>query len=315
MISADIAAAAARLRNGELVAFPTETVYGLGADASNAVAVRKIFAAKGRPVDHPLIVHLASSDQLGDWAAEIPDAAARLAKAFWPGPMTLILRRNSHVPDEVTGGLPTIGLRVPSHPVAQELLRAFGGGVAAPSANRFGRISPTRAEHVAAEALEGVDCILEGGDCEVGLESTIIDLSRGRPAILRPGAITAEQVEEALSLRMSELDEPAPRVSGSLESHYAPRAAVEIVASADLIGRHQQLTAEQKTPLVIAAGATPFPRMIAAPDEPAAFARRLYDMLREADHAGADVILVVPPPEIGIGVAVWDRLRKAAAPR
>lgn len=315
MISADISAAVECLHRGGLVAFPTETVYGLGADASSAAAVGRIFAAKGRPADHPLIVHVASAEQLRDWAEEVPPLADQLAAAFWPGPMTLILKRRAHVPAEVSGGLPTIGLRVPRHPVAQELLQKFGGGIAAPSANRFGRVSPTRAEHVAAELTGRVDLILEGGDCEVGLESTIIDLSRGRPAVLRPGAVTLEQLEVALGEKLAALSEPAPRVSGSLESHYAPRAAVEIVAAEALHVRFQELSQAGRNPLAIAAGPTPFAKMIAAPVEPAAFARRLYDMLREADQAGAEVILVVPPPEIGIGVAIWDRLRKAAAPR
>src|SRR5688500_12546066 len=183
------------LRAGGIIALPTETVYGLGADADNEAAVRKVFAAKGRPADHPVIVHLASGAQIDQWATDIPPAARTLADAFWPGPLTIILKRSPRALDVVTGGLDTVGLRVPSHPVAQHLLTRFGGAIAAPSANRFGRVSPTTAEHVRQEFGSAVDLILDGGDCQVGLESTIVDLSSGASAILRPGFVTAEQIE------------------------------------------------------------------------------------------------------------------------
>ena len=238
----DIPRAVALLRQGELVALPTETVYGLGADALNPAAVAKIFAAKGRPSDHPLIVHLADAEQIVDWARDIPREAIALARAFWPGPLTLILKKEEGVPDIVTGGQDTVGLRVPNHPVALELLRAFGGGVAAPSANRFGRISPTTAEHVRQELGERVPLILEGGACQVGLESTILDLSRDVPVILRPGAIGVDDIARVIGRRprlRGEEQQPdaAPRVSGALAAHYAPRTPLELVASAELPAR------------------------------------------------------------------------------
>ena len=239
----DIQRAVALLCQGELVALPTETVYGLGADALNPDAVAKIFTAKGRPSDHPLIVHLADAGQIMTWAREVPKDAIALARAFWPGPLTLILKRDESVPDLVTGGQDTVGLRVPNHPVALELLRAFGSGVAAPSANRFGRISPTTAEHVRQELGERVALILDGGACAVGLESTIVDLSRGVPVILRPGAIGADDIARVLGRRprlRGEFEAEAggaaeqgatPRVSGALAAHYAPRTPLELVAT------------------------------------------------------------------------------------
>ena len=198
---ASIEQAADLLHRGKLVAIPTETVYGLGADASNPEAVAKIFQAKGRPADHPLIVHLAYASQMKDWAEEVPDSALRLASAFWPGPLTMILRKKASVPAVVTGGQETVALRVPDNPVALWLLRVFGGGIAAPSANRFGRISPTTAQHVAEELGDAVDCILDGGPCTVGVESTIIDLTDQQPTILRPGRITRSQLEESCSVK------------------------------------------------------------------------------------------------------------------
>ncbi|HEX7022744.1 MAG TPA: L-threonylcarbamoyladenylate synthase, partial [Trueperaceae bacterium] len=234
----DIHAAADILRAGGLVAFPTETVYGLGADAANPEALAKVFAVKGRPTDHPLIVHLASPEQLDEWAEPVPELALRLVDAFWPGPLTLILRRAPGVLDAVTGGQDTVGLRVPRHPVARELLRAFGGGVAAPSANRFGRISPTTAAHVRADLGERVDAILDGGPSEVGLESTILDLSSREPRILRPGGITAGQLAKVLGQAPAVGGVGAPRVSGSLASHYAPRTPSVVVRDAAAYARH-----------------------------------------------------------------------------
>uniref|UniRef100_UPI002FDD1BFD L-threonylcarbamoyladenylate synthase n=1 Tax=Pelomicrobium sp. TaxID=2815319 RepID=UPI002FDD1BFD len=214
MLEREIAKAVDILRAGGLVAFPTETVYGLGADARNPEAVGKIFAAKGRPQHHPVIVHLAEAAQLEAWAVDIPDGARRLAERFWPGPLTLILRRGPGVPDAVTGGQDTVGLRVPAHPVAQALLQAFGGGIAAPSANRFGRLSPTTAQHVEAELDGAVDLILDGGACPVGIESTIVDCAGERPTLLRPGHIGREVLEEALGVRVEAPGPGAPRAPG-----------------------------------------------------------------------------------------------------
>lgn len=313
-----ISEAAAILRTGGLVAFPTETVYGLGADADNTAALARMFAAKGRPADHPVIVHLAHVSQLNDWARTIPPAAEKLANAFWPGPMSLILPRTARVLDQVTGGQDTVGLRIPSHPIAQQLLQAFGGGIAAPSANRFGRVSPTRAEHVREELGAQVDLVLEGADCEVGLESTIIDLSHDLPRLLRPGAVTREQIEAVLGTTLSDPGSNAPRASGSLESHYAPQARLVVVpvqeriaCAADLAQRHAKIA-------LLAPAQTAPPRgviLIPLPDDPVLFAQRLYAAFRMADAEGCPVAVVSPPRESGLGEAILDRLRKASAPR
>jgi L-threonylcarbamoyladenylate synthase len=229
------------LRTGGLVAFPTETVYGLGADARNSEALAKIFAAKQRPMDHPLIVHLADVSQLTDWAREIPESAHQLADIFWPGPLTLILKKARGVVDLVTGGQETVGLRIPSHPVAQALLKEFNSGIAAPSANRFGRISPTSAEAVREELGQSVDLILSGGQCEVGLESTILDLSSDIPVILRPGMITGLQIESILNIPVLYQKKNAPRVSGALESHYAPDTPLALIQSDHLLDYLRQV--------------------------------------------------------------------------
>jgi L-threonylcarbamoyladenylate synthase len=312
--------AAELLEAGRLVAFPTETVYGLGALASDSQAIRSLFAAKGRPPDHPVIVHLASTSQLADWAAEIPREADALARAFWPGPLTLVLRRTSRASDLITGGLDTIGLRIPAHPVAQQLLRLVSGPLAAPSANRFGRVSPTTAEHVLSE-LEGlVDLILDGGACSVGVESTIVDLSRGRPVVLRPGGITVESLEQVIGPLAPGQSSSAPRVSGSLASHYAPLARVELVAQAlmaeragELLRPGQKVAALSRSESI---GALPAGVIaIAVPEDDALLAQQLYAALRRADELGCDVVLATLPPEQGIGAAIADRLRKAAGPR
>jgi L-threonylcarbamoyladenylate synthase len=312
-----IAQGAAALRRGALVAFPTETVYGLGADADNLAALRALFAAKGRPADHPVIVHLAAAEQIALWARDIPPAAWKLAEAHWPGPLTLILRRSNRVNDLVTGGQDTVGLRVPGHPVALALLQQFGG-VAAPSANRFGHVSPTRAQHVADEGFPSLELILDGGSCRVGLESTIVDLSRDRPTILRPGAVTAEQLAPLLATTACTPASPAPRVSGGLASHYAPRARVELLAAESLAARAAELVqAGSKVALVIQTaidlpvGVLP---ILVGPGEET-FARELYAALREADGTGCDVILVPQPAGEGLSAAIADRLKKAAAPR
>ncbi len=312
--------AADLLRQGRLVAFPTETVYGLGAAAENPVAIRSMFAAKGRPADHPVIVHLASAHELDAWTAGVPPAAKALADAFWPGPLTMILRRSSRASDLVTGGLETVGLRVPAHPVAQELLRLVGGGVAAPSANRFGRVSPTTAEHVLAELAGLVDLILDGGPCTVGVESTIVDLSRGQPVVLRPGGVTAEQLAEVVGELAATDRAAAPRVSGSLASHYAPWARVELVGSGEVADRARELKELGQKVAVLFRGGSPQTHptdIVAIPvsDDDAHLAQELYAALRRVDELGCDVVLATMPLEKGIGAAIADRLRKAAGPR
>jgi len=310
-VDAEVRRAAEVLRAGGLVAFPTETVYGLGADARNEGALRRIFELKGRPADHPLIVHLPSAGMLGEWAREVPEAAHRLAERFWPGPLTLILRRCEDVLDAVTGGQETVGLRVPGHPLALELLRAFGGGVAAPSANRFGRVSPTTAEHVRQEFSGRVDVILDGGPCEVGLESTILDLSARVPRLLRPGAVTLAQLSEVLG-EVQLGGEAAPRVPGSLESHYAPATKAVLARSlSDYLQEHAQkhlaVLARSQKPAWLESRV-----WLTLPGEPDAYARRLYAALRELDAAGCDEIVIEVPPDTPEWLAVRDRLARAA---
>jgi L-threonylcarbamoyladenylate synthase len=307
---ADIARAAALLRAGELVALPTETVYGLGADAANPQAVAKIFAAKGRPADHPLIVHLADAEQLTDWAREIPKEAIALARAFWPGPLTLILKKEEDVLDAVTGGQDTVGLRVPDHPVALALLRAFNGGVAAPSANRFGRISPTSAAHVAEELGEAVSMILDGGDCAVGIESTILDLSRGEPIILRPGMIGSEAIAAVIGRppRLPQSREDAPRVSGALAAHYAPRTPMQWLDTDALVRAPASaavLAHSQAAPPAHAG------RWIHSGGGASAYAHNLYANLRALDAAQAEQIYVERLPEGSDWEAIRDRLGRA----
>lgn len=300
------------LRAGGLVAFPTETVYGLGADAANPEAVKKIFAAKGRPADHPLIVHLPSVDKLTDWAVDIPALAFQLAEAFWPGPLTLILRRHPRVSDMVTGGQDTIGLRVPGHPVALELLQTFGGGLAAPSANRFGRISPTTAAHVRQELGESVDLILDGGACEVGLESTILDLSGDMPRLLRPGAISPQQLAVILGQAPLIGGADAPRVSGSLKSHYAPRTLTVLTDNLEtyLQGRAEKhLAVLARSPRPETAGDMLWLNL---PGEARAYGQRLYAALRDLDAANVDEIVIEQVPDHPDWLAVRDRLSRAA---
>lgn len=315
----EIAQAVALLRAGELVAFPTETVYGLGADAANPAAVARIFAAKGRPADHPLIVHLPSAAHLSHWAREVPVEAEKLAAAFWPGPLTLILKRQPNVPDAVTGGQDTVGLRVPNHPLALELLQAFDGGIAAPSANRFGRISPTTAEHVREELGSRVPLVLDGGACPVGIESTILDLSRGVPVLLRPGAIGAADIVGVLG-RAPETAAPqaeTPRVSGSLDAHYAPRTPLQLVSSDGLLfALRNALVAGEKVAVLAPTAQAISHELVAwkqSPAEPAGFAHELYASLRELDALGCVRILVQQPPAGEAWLAVNDRLRRAAA--
>lgn len=311
--------AARVLRRGGLVAFPTETVYGLGADAENPAAVLAMFAAKGRPADHPVIVHLASAALLDDFAATVSPAARTLASTFWPGPLTLVFQRGPRVSELVTGGLATVGLRVPSHPVANALLREFHGPIAAPSANRFGRVSATRPEHVARELSGSVELILDGGGCTVGLESTIVDVSTDRIAVLRPGAVTREQLAQALGQPVELAGVSSPRVSGSLPSHYAPRARVELVPRHEMAARARQLAAGGCPVAVL----TPEPSQLQEPQIhvlriPAAWpelAQSLYAVLRAVDEIPCDVALISLPEEHGLGAAIADRLRRAAGPR
>ena len=305
--------AAALLRAGRLVAFPTETVYGLGADASNPEAVARIFAAKDRPADHPLIVHLAAAEQVDEWTGEFPAKARALAAAFWPGPLTLVLEKAEGVPDAVTGGQDTVGLRVPSHPVAHALLRRFGGGVAAPSANRHGRVSPTRAQHVRDELGDRVDLVLDGGECEVGLESTIVGCQGEEVTLLRPGRITRRDLEQVVG-RVQWPAAQAPRVPGSLQSHYAPSTPVELADAAAIDGQVRQPGAPR---LAVLARRPPPPggKVLAwrtVPADARGYGRALYATLRELDALGAARIVVETVPEGDDWAAVADRLTRAA---
>jgi L-threonylcarbamoyladenylate synthase len=312
-----IARAVAHLRAGELVAFPTETVYGLGADAGNPDAVRAIFAAKGRPADHPVIVHLADAAAMPLWARDIDDDARRLAAAFWPGPLTLILPRTTHADDVVTGGQDRVGLRVPSHPVARALLRAFadagGSGVAAPSANRFGRISPTTAQHVADDLADRVALIVDGGACDVGIESTIVAFGGGEPMLLRPGGVPADAIARVLGRAPRAADEQAPRASGTLASHYAPRTPSRLVAAADLL---REVAARDGRVAVLARTIARPARhgerwWIAAARDAVPFAHDLYANLRDLDAVNAELILVEDVPDDAGWQAVRDRLARA----
>lgn len=311
--------AIALLHSGGLVAIPTETVYGLAADAENELAVRRIFAVKGRPSSHPVIVHLPEPSALAGWARDVSAEARALAEAFWPGPLTLILRRGPRALDVVTGGQDTVGLRVPDHPLTRELLRGFGGGVAAPSANRFGAVSPTTADHVRGELGGEVDLVLDGGPCRVGVESTIVDLSASVPAVLRPGAITPQQLERVLGSPVRTATTGSTvRAPGLLPSHYAPRAGLYLVAQEEVSARIATLAERATRIALMAAEAPPLPSTVEhvpMPVEPAAFARKLYATLRDLDARGFEVIVAVPPAETGLGIAVRDRLRRAAAPR
>ena len=329
-LSSNIDTAVNALHQGELVAFPTETVYGLGANARQPEAVAKIYQAKGRPPKHPLIVHLASVEQLFDWAREVPDAAHELARAFWPGPLTLILPKQASVPDAVTGERPTVGLRIPSHPMAQALLKQFGDGVAAPSANRFGRISPTRATHVQAEFPEADFPILDGGPAAVGLESTIIDLCGPVPRLLRPGHITQAQIETVLgqsintiqtasipnSLHKTEetagssLGAEAP---GMLTHHYAPQTPCQLFHAEQLPfnPHHGYLLYEDQLAQELLKGGIPSSQYCVL--SPQCYAAELYHALRELDSLGLESLNIQQPPNSVEWTAVLDRLKRATA--
>ncbi|MEO6120196.1 MAG: L-threonylcarbamoyladenylate synthase [Terriglobales bacterium] len=315
----DCLRAADVLRAGGIVAFPTETVYGLGADAENAKAVERIFAVKDRPLSHPLIVHLGGASQLDDWATAAPDSARLLAERFWPGPLTLVLRRSGRVPLAVTGGLETVALRVPAHAVALSLLSTFGGGIAAPSANRFGAVSPTTASHVCEGLGSAVDYLLDGGPSRVGVESTIVDLTGAQPALLRPGGVTREELEQALGctvLTDARCALPAP---GRHPSHYAPQAKVLLVAQDEILTEARRLRAERHrvglllpSPFASAQASDTEHVVIVVPDSMVEYARRLYEFLWEFDRRGCDAIVASLPCEDGLGLAIADRLRRAA---
>ena len=308
--------AAALLNAGELVAFPTETVYGLGADASNPRAVARIFEAKGRPASHPLIVHFSNFAAARAWASEVPPAAERLAEAFWPGPLTIVLPKSAAVPDAVTGGQATVALRAPAHPVARALLAAFGRGIAAPSANRYGRISPTRADDVRAELGRRVALVLDGGDCEVGLESTIVACLGGRVTLLRPGSISRSQVADVVG-RVDDAGADAPRAPGRQRSHYAPGTPLDLVEPAALGRAVEGACAQGGHVAVLARSAAPgkSERVVwrQMPAEPAPYGRALYAALRALDGSGAGRILVETVPAGEAWAAVADRLARAAA--
>lgn len=313
----DIAAAVQRLRQGELVCFPTETVYGLGADAGNPDAVAKIFALKGRPSNHPLIVHLGGSAQLDHWAQNVPAAAWDLAKAFWPGPLTLILEKAPWVPAAVTGGQQTIGLRIPAHPLALELLQQFGGGLAAPSANRFGQVSPTTADHVRSEFGGQVPLILDGGPCTVGVESTILQLTGEEPVLLRPGRITPSQLAAVLDrVPRGHQASDQVRAPGLLASHYAPRTPLQLCPAEELVGycrRHPHLRIALLCRRATAPSNLPEPAsLITMPDNPSDYGQALYATLRELDRQGYDLILVADPPTNEPWQAIHNRLSRAA---
>ena len=322
--ASEIAHAAARLEAGELVAFPTETVYGLGGDAENAQAIARIYAAKGRPANHPVIVHLSPTADPAYWVRELTPDAQRLIAAFWPGPLTLILKRAAHIPEAVSGGQDSVGLRCPSHPVAQALLETFKGGkggVAAPSANRFGRVSPTTAQHVREEFGETVE-VLDGGPCEVGIESTIVDLSRGFAALLRPGHVSAQQIADVLGVapRLPDgSDATAPRASGTLKAHYAPNTPLALLSFEEIAQALASLQSGERVAVVARASRAPhladLPgiQFIAAPDNPLHYARDLYSLLRGLDRASVQRIFVERLPAGPEWAAVNDRLGRAAA--
>jgi L-threonylcarbamoyladenylate synthase len=309
-VTDDIAAAVALLRAGKLVAFPTETVYGLGADASSASAIQLLYEVKGRPADHPVIVHFASADDAFRWAREVPDGAKALAKRFWPGPLTLILKRSPLAKDFITGGQDNVGLRVPSHAVAHQLLLSFGRGIAAPSANRFGHVSPTTASHVREDLGNDVDLVLEGGSTQVGIESTIVDFSAGSPVLLRPGHISKGELEEVLGREFAERNVSSTRHSGGLERHYAPRTSARLVPTHEL----DREIAKLGDKVAVLAFSRPDERVdywLRMPREPQAYAQRLYAALRELDTANCEAILVESPPDAPEWAAVLDRLRRA----
>jgi L-threonylcarbamoyladenylate synthase len=318
LVTQDIDRAVQLLQRGGLVALPTETVYGLGADASNATAVARIYAAKGRPADHPVIVHVASAEALDVWAQQVPDYALALVDRFWPGPLTIVVERSAATPDAVTGGSPTVALRCPDHPVARELLSAFGGGIAAPSANRFGRVSPTTTQHVLDELADVLDperdVVLAGAPARVGVESTIIDCTGPAPRLLRPGGVSAADVESVTGLPLLGADGQV-RAPGTLEAHYAPAARVLLADSSSVDDVVAAAPDGEVGVIALASvdllGERPVHRLV-APFDADEYAQDLYAALRRADDLGLVAVVAVLPPDEGIGSAVRDRLRRAS---
>jgi L-threonylcarbamoyladenylate synthase len=320
-LDAEIARAVAALRAGELVAFPTETVYGLGADAASSSAIAHLYDVKGRPSGHPVIVHVASIAQLDDIARDVPRWARALAEQCWPGPLTLVVsRRDGAVCDQVTGGRATVGVRVPAHPVALALLEAFGSGVAAPSANRFGRVSPTTAAHVRADLGADVAVVLDGGACTVGVESTIVDATTSQPRVLRHGAIDEAEIARVAGTAPRRATDGRVAAPGTLAHHYAPRARVELAIDVVAAQRRAHELATSGARVAVLAMQRPSPPsfdepnvfVLDAPGDDVEYAQVLYARLREADDRDADVVVAVPPPAAGVGVAVTDRLQRAA---
>jgi L-threonylcarbamoyladenylate synthase len=308
-VTSEVRRAAQILRAGGLVAFPTETVYGLGADAENPQAIQRLYAVKRRPPDHPVIVHFANADTAFAWAHKPSPVALKLAEWFWPGPLTLILERSLRAKNFVTGGQETVGLRVPGHPIAQALLDEFRGAIAAPSANRFGFVSPTTAAHVREDLGKDVELVLEGGPSEVGIESTILDLSGAVPVLLRPGHLSKEQLEAVVG-PIGEKVSTSPRHSGGLERHYAPRTPARLVATHAL----DREIAKGKEKVAVLAFSRPDERVdfwLRMPREPQGYAQRMYAALRELDTAGCERILVEAPPDSPEWAAVRDRLKRA----
>ena len=316
VLQSEIQEAVEALRAGDLVAFPTETVYGLGANANNPDAVRKIFRVKGRPSTHPLIVHIDHPRYIQRWVRELTPEAKRLADTFWPGPLTIVAKRAPAVNDIITGGQDTIAIRVPNHPVAQQLLNAFGGGIAAPSANRYGKVSPTRAEHVREEFGDEVKIVLDGDDCKIGLESTIVSCVGDAPRILRPGTITITQLRAVVPTIQIGPNPSSPRVPGTMSRHYSPLTPVNVVPSRRLEIVMNEFTAKEEKVAVLAqrppGNTTPFMTWINAGTRPDAYARQLYANLRTLDKAGAKMILVEEVPEDERWEAIRDRLKRAA---
>jgi L-threonylcarbamoyladenylate synthase len=312
-----IQAAVEALRAGELVAFPTETVYGLGADASNPSAVRKIFELKGRPATHPVIVHLSDSAQLQRWVRQVPAVAQALAQKFWPGPLTLVLKRAPAVSDVITGGQDTVAVRIPSHPIARQLLEGFGGGVAAPSANRYGHVSPTRADHVRDEFGKSVKNILDGGECKVGLESTIVACVGELPRLLRPGSITLSQLRSVAPALLEGADPSAPRAPGTTPRHYSPQTSVALVPSRRLVEAMREFTDQKEKVAVLSlrppSTANRYMTWINAGSRSDQYARNLYSNLRTLDKVGAKVLLVEEVPAGEQWDAIRDRLKRAAS--
>lgn len=306
------------LKSGELVAFPTETVYGLGADASNPDAVRKIFEAKNRPADHPVILHIYDQSQLDHWVESVPETAYQLIQHFWPGPLTLIFKAKNNISPLITGNQDSIGLRMPSHPIARELLRQFGGAIAAPSANRFGKISPTKASHVAEELGDRVKLIIDGGDCNLGIESTIIDVTQTPPRLLRPGPLDVDAIKKISGVSVISKDKDSLRVSGSLLSHYAPKTPVKLFAFNEL----DCFAPQKDAGLAMTAGVMSFQNKpdnisknivwIKMSDDAVLYAHELYAVLRELDSKNLDMIYIELPPDKIIWQAVRDRLSRAA---